>query len=108
DHALGLFSKESTTFATQRNKLFLMRNSRAIAAPDGSWYFVNWNGIISLYGVDDKLNLRRLGAHDGLGHHHYDVLDACFLSKDVLHFVYAEVDFDNHAHYRTIDFNIPD
>lgn len=106
DHGLALFSKESKGFSTQRSDLHLANSSRAIANPEGSWYLLTWNGIISVYEVDDKLNLKRLGSHDGLGHHWFGVLDACFVSKDVLHFVYVEVDGDNRAHFRTVDFNV--
>ena len=108
DHALALFSDESKTFVTQRIKFPLGSNShsRAIARPDGSWYFLVWRGHIKVYEVDKELNLSLLGSHNGLGQHTYNVLDACFISNDVLQFIWAQVDDDFHARFLTINFNI--
>lgn len=106
NHALAQFSEKSKTFTTQRNRQFLEGRRRAIANPDGSWYFLTWGGTIAVSRVDDELNLQRLGTHDGLGHHSFGVLDACFVSKDVLHFVYVEVDSYNYAHFYAIEFDV--
>jgi len=95
-HGLALLQKDSGAFVMTRCAMALA-NSRAVVAADGAWHLLVWNTKppgsfeLSVFRLDDKLTLAPLGQYRGAGHHDIDILDACFVSQDVLHVFYAEV-----------------
>ena len=107
DHALALLKKGSDSFLVRRVSLYLA-NCSVVAGPDGSWYLLNWPGSanFTVYEVDKELHLKRLGSFAGKGHHSVRILDARFISKDVLHLFWADVLSGNHLRMRCVDFDV--
>jgi len=112
DHGLALLKKGSDSFLVKRISLYLglhLGNSCVVAGPDGGWYLVNWRfgTDFTVYRVDKELNVTQLGNFKGKGHHSIDILDARFISKDVLHLFWGDVLFsDNYLRMRCVDFDV--
>jgi hypothetical protein len=109
DHGLALLKKGSTTFLVKRVKLYLA-DCCVVAAPEGDWYLVQWSAAadFTVYHVDKELNLTRLGNFAGMGFHSVRILDARFISKDLLHLFWGDVIVrgNNHLRMRCVDFDV--
>ncbi len=75
--------------------------------PQGAWYLVQGAPHFTVYRVDGDLNLTLLGDFAGKGHHSTRILDARFISKDVLHLFWGDVlSSGNHLRMRCVDFDV--
>ena len=106
DHALALLRKGSTSFVVNRVDLPLA-DGFVVAEPEGAWYLVQGPPRFTVYRIEGDLKLTRLGEFAGKGHHTIRIMDARFLSKDVLHLFWADVlPTGNHLRMRCIDFDV--
>lgn len=102
-------------FLITRSKLYLMTHSRAMADLDGSWYFLHWSAnlpqgfVRDVYRIKtgEQLQLELLAKQKGPGHHAYGTVDACFVTKERMHFIWAEVTpGGNHLRLVAADFDV--
>jgi len=84
DHGLALLKKGSRSFLVRRVDLYLA-DCFVVAEPGGTWYLIKGAPHFTVYQVEGDLKLTRLGDFAGKGHHTIRILDARFISKDVLH-----------------------
>jgi hypothetical protein len=106
DHGLALLKKGSDSFLVKRVKLYLA-HCLVLADSDGTWYLVQGDPHFTVYQADRELNLTRLGDFPGKGHHSTRIVDARFISKDVLHLFWGDVlPRGNHLRMRCIDFDV--
>ena len=78
-----------------------------VADPEGAWYLVQGPPRFTVYRVEGDRKLTRLGEFAGKGHHTIRIMDARFISKDVLHLFWADVlPTGNHLRMRCVDFDV--
>lgn len=90
DHGLALLKKGEDSFAVKRVKLYLA-DCLASADRDGAWYLVQGGPRFTVYQIDEKLNLKRLGNFAGQGDHSIRIADCCFIADRVLHLFWADI-----------------
>jgi hypothetical protein len=105
DHGLALLTKGSKEFLVERVEINLA-DSLVLADPDGIWYLIQGAPRFTVYRVEKDLSLTRLGDFAGKGHHSVQVVDARFLTKDLLHLFWGDVLSDNHLRMRCVDFAV--
>jgi hypothetical protein len=106
DHGLALLKKGSNSFLVNRVALYLA-DCFVVAEPEGTWYLIQGAPHFTVYQVEGDLKLTRLGDFAGKGHHTIRILDARFISKDVLHLFWGDVlSAGNHLRMRCVDFDV--
>ena len=106
DHALALLKKGADSFLVTRVALAL-EDCFVVPEPEGSWYFIQGAPRFAIYRVDADLKLTHLGDFAGMGHHSIRVLDARFISKDVVHLFWGDVlPTGNRLRMRCVDFDV--
>jgi len=106
DHGLALLKKGANSFVVKRVELYLA-DSFVLADAEGSWYLIQGSPNFTVYQVDSELNLKSLGKYAGKGHHSVRILDARFISKDVLHLFWGDVlPSGNYLRMRCVDFDV--
>lgn len=108
DHGLAVIVKESGVVVVKRVG-FALDASRAVADAEGQWYLIVLSGSagFTVYHVDQRLNLTRLGNFKGRGFHGTKILDATFIAKDTLHLFWGDVlPGDHHVRMRCVDFEV--
>jgi hypothetical protein len=106
EHALALLKKGSRSFQVRRVALYLA-DCLVVAEPDGAWFLIEGGPKFTVYGVEKDLKLTRLGTFAGKGHHSVAILDARFISKDLLHLFWGDVlPGGNYLRMRCVDFDV--
>ncbi len=108
DHGLALIVKKSGAVVVKHVD-FALAASRAVADAEGQWYLVVWPSStdFTVYHVDQRLNLTRLGNFKGRGFPGTEILDATFIAKDTLHLFWGDVlPGDHHVRMRCVDFEV--
>ncbi|HZZ82535.1 MAG TPA: hypothetical protein VFE62_28810, partial [Gemmataceae bacterium] len=108
DHGIAMLKKGADAFLVKRVKLELA-NCLVVPDPSGNWYLISGAPRCTVHRVTDELKLVAIGEFAGRGHHNTDVLDACFLSRNVLHLFWGDVlAGGNHLRMRCVDFDVTD
>jgi hypothetical protein len=106
DHALALLKKGAGAFQVTRVNLVL-DHCYVVPESEGAWYLVEGWPRSAIYRVDGDLKLTHVGDFAGVGHHTIRILDARFISKDVVHFFWGDVlPTGNHLRMRCVDFDV--
>lgn len=106
DHGLALLKKGGDSFVVKRVKLNLA-DSLVLADRDGAWYLLQGAPRFTVYQVDGRLNLKRLGTFAGRGHHSIRIADARFIANGLLHLFWGDVlPGGNHLRMRCVDFDV--
>jgi hypothetical protein len=84
DHALALLKKGAGSFQVARVELPLL-DRLVVAEPEGAWYLIHGAPRFAIDQINGNLKLTRLGDFAGKGHHTLRIVDARFISQDVLH-----------------------
>jgi hypothetical protein len=107
DHGLALLQKGADSFSVKRLKprLAIQYDSQVVAAPDGGWYLIHWEGgsDFAVYRIDKELNLTRLGSVRRRQSSH--LLDARFISNEVLH-LFSQASDKVQGSLRCADFDV--
>jgi hypothetical protein len=105
DHGIALLKKGSDTFLVKRLAMYL-GSCRVVAAPDGAWHLIQMEsaGNFVAFHIDDELKLTNLG--DIRRPQHSALMDARFISKDILHLFCWDRDKSLTQRLRSIDFDV--
>src|SRR5262249_17943354 len=103
DHTLALLKKGPAEFQVNRIAAYLM-GSHIVAAPGGGWYLIEDRiGFFVIHQIDRALKISEIGKIRR--HRTSGVLDANFISKDIIH-IFARSQENAHVTLRCMDFDI--
>jgi hypothetical protein len=107
DYALAILKKGADSFSVRSVNNYLDR-AFVLADPDGGWFLIQGGPHFTVYQVDQELKLTELGDFQGKGFHSFGgIVDARFISKNVLHLFWGDVLPDgNQLRMRCVDFDV--
>jgi hypothetical protein len=105
DHGIALLKKGSDTFLVKRLAMYL-GSCRVVAAPDGAWHLIQMEsgGNFVVFQIDHELKLTNLG--EIRRPQHSALVDARFISKEILHLFCWDRDKSFTQRLRLIDFDV--
>lgn len=106
DGGLALLTKGGDWLPTKRIALPIQHDSIVVVAPDGGWYLVEWSASskFTVHQVDKELGLTELGSTRRS--QSASILDARFISNEVLHLVFSSGANGNKMSLRCVDFDV--